>query len=643
MPAAKPGSRPRPIKIPRRYKIALALVLVGIVAGGVVVHERRAQSQAPTRIPFSTFMRAIEAEPTKFVPHTLVIEMTSPTEAELTGLWNRPPAAYVTTGYITAATLEKLSAAEVGFELVKEDRGWWLLLSVLVPLLALMVLVPVLYRSNRRPSLATFGKSNAKAVSSSQRKVTFGDVAGIEEAREEVEEIIAFLTDPKKLTRLGGRLPKGVLMIGPPGSGKTLLARAIAGEADVPFFSISGSAFVEMFVGVGASRVRDLFAEAVRSAPCIVFIDEIDAVGRQRGTGLGGGHDEREQTLNQLLVEMDGFAPTLGVIVIAATNRADVLDPALLRPGRFDRQIIVHLPDVRGRRGILDVHSRKTPLAGDVDLGTIARGTVGFSGADLASLVNEAALLAARGDKPALDMHDLEMARDKVLMGPERRSMVVSDRDKRVIAFHEAGHALVGKRMKGTDPIHKVTIIPRGNAIGLTQQLPIADRLSVSREAANDRIALAMGGRVAERIIFGQVTSGAVDDLRTATRIAGRMVCEWGMSERLGPIRLGRGDQAVFLGRDFGGGREYSEQTAGAIDQEVRRIVVENEARAERIVLAELDGLRAIAEALLERETLTGAEIDRLLAGSTLAGSGASAERPDNGLAAFPTKAAESS
>jgi cell division protease FtsH len=407
--------------------------------------------------------------------------------------------------------------------------------------------------------------------------------------------------------------------VGPPGTGKTLLARAIAGEAGVPFFSISGSDFVEMFVGVGASRVRDLFEQGKKNAPCIIFIDEIDAVGRHRGAGLGGGHDEREQTLNQLLVEMDGFESNDGVILIAATNRPDVLDPALLRPGRFDRRIVVPRPDVKGRLGILKVHTKKTPLGGGIELEIIARGTPGFSGADLENLVNEAALLAARADKSQLDMHDFEMAKDKVLMGPERRSMIISDSDKRVTAFHEAGHALVGKMMKGSDPVHKVTIIPRGRALGLTQQLPTEDRLNLSLEAANDQIAVAMGGRVSEELVFHQLTTGASNDIQVATDLARKMVCDWGMSEKLGPLHFGKREGEVFLGRDFGdGGKEYSEQTAVEIDAEVRKIVTDNYQRAKTVVMENLDKLKALAEALLEYETIDGAEIDVIFAGRRL-------------------------
>jgi cell division protease FtsH len=465
----------------------------------------------------------------------------------------------------------------------------------------------------------SFGKSKAKLLSENQKKITFVDVAGIEEAKDEVEEIIAFLKDPKKFTRLGGRIPKGVLMMGPPGTGKTLLARAIAGEAGVPFFSISGSDFVEMFVGVGASRVRDLFEQGKKNAPCIIFIDEIDAVGRHRGAGLGGGHDEREQTLNQLLVEMDGFESNDGVILVAATNRPDVLDPALLRPGRFDRRIVVPRPDVKGRLGILKVHTKKTPLNTAVELETIARGTPGFSGADLENLVNEAALLAARADKSQLDMYDFEMAKDKVLMGPERRSMIISDNDKRITAYHEAGHALVGKMMKHADPIHKVTIIPRGRALGLTQQLPIEDRLNITKDGANDQITVAMGGRVAEELIFDQITTGASNDIQVATDLARKMVCDWGMSEKLGPLHFGKPQGEVFLGRDFNDAtKTYSEQTAISIDEEVTKIVTGNYVRAKQVVVENLDKLKALAEALLEFETVDGPEIDTIFAGQRL-------------------------
>ncbi len=464
----------------------------------------------------------------------------------------------------------------------------------------------------------SFGKSRARLLTENKNKVTFKDVAGVEEAKDELEEIIQFLKDPKKFTRLGGRIPKGVLLMGPPGTGKTLLARAIAGEASVPFFSISGSDFVEMFVGVGASRVRDLFEQAKKSAPCIIFIDEIDAVGRHRGAGLGGGHDEREQTLNQLLVEMDGFEGSEGVILIAATNRPDVLDPALLRPGRFDRRVVVSKPDVRGREMILKVHTRKTPMATEVDLAKIARGTPGFSGADLESLVNEAALLAARKDKQKLDTDDFELAKDKVIMGAERKSMVISDEEKKITAYHEAGHALVGKLTPGTDPIHKVTIIPRGMALGLTQTLPEKERLNLTNEAAENNIAFLMGGRVAEELIFNNFTTGAGNDIERATEIARRMVCEWGMSS-LGPMTFGKREEQIFLGREISKTQDYSEQTAMAIDKEIKEIIFRNYSKAKALLTDKVAILHALAAALVSREVLDGAEVDMIVAGKTLA------------------------
>jgi cell division protease FtsH len=459
----------------------------------------------------------------------------------------------------------------------------------------------------------SFGKSRARLVSDSARKVTFEDVAGIEEAKEELEEVIEFLRDPKKFTKLGGRIPKGVLLVGSPGTGKTLLARAIAGEAGVPFFNISGSDFVEMFVGVGASRVRDLFVQGKKHAPCIIFIDEIDAVGRHRGAGLGGGHDEREQTLNQLLVEMDGFESNDGVILISATNRPDVLDPALLRPGRFDRQVVVPLPDLRGREGILMVHVRHTPLSSDVDLSVVARGTPGFSGADLENLVNEAALLAARLNKEMVEMIDLERAKDKVMMGTERKSMIMSEKEKRNTAFHEVGHALVSKFLLGTDPVHKVSIIPRGRALGMTMTLPIEDRYSYDEHYMKNTLAKLMGGRVAEELVFNHKTSGASDDIEKATTIARKMVTVYGMSESMGPIAFGQKEEAIFLGREIAQHRDYSEKTAISIDEEVRLIVDEAYNTAKGILQEHEDLLHKISETLIEKETLDGKEIDAII------------------------------
>jgi cell division protease FtsH len=459
----------------------------------------------------------------------------------------------------------------------------------------------------------SFGKARARLISEKQNKITFQDVAGVDEAKEELREIIEFLKDPPKFQKLGGKIPKGVLLVGPPGTGKTLLAKAIAGEANVPFFSISGSDFVEMFVGVGASRVRDLFEQGKKHAPCIIFMDEIDAVGRHRGAGLGGGHDEREQTLNQLLVEMDGFETNEGVILIAATNRPDVLDPALLRPGRFDRQVVVARPDVKGREEILKVHARRIPLAPKVELKVLARGTPGFSGADLANLVNEAALLAARQDKKVVEMIDFENAKDKVLMGVERRSLIISESEKRTIAYHEAGHALVADLLPGADPLHKVTIIPRGRALGLTQQLPADDKYNYSRDYLINRITILLGGRAAEEIVFQQQTTGAGDDLEKATEMARKMVCEWGMSDRMGPLTFGKGEEHIFLGREVARPKDFSEETAVLIDSEIKRIVVESAARARHMIETNLEKLHALARALLERESLDGEEIARIL------------------------------
>jgi cell division protease FtsH len=464
----------------------------------------------------------------------------------------------------------------------------------------------------------SFGRSRARLINQDTQRVTFQDVAGVDEAKEELFEIVQFLSDPKKFTRLGGRIPKGVLLVGGPGTGKTLLARAVAGEAGVPFFSISGSDFVEMFVGVGAARVRDLFVQGKKNAPCLIFIDEIDAVGRQRGAGLGGGHDEREQTLNQLLVEMDGFESNEGVILIAATNRPDVLDPALLRPGRFDRQVVVPSPDVRGRKHILEVHTRRTPLDGAVNLDILAKGTPGFSGADLENLVNEAALSAAKLNRDRVIMADFEMAKDKVLMGKERRSLIISDEEKRTTAYHEAGHALVAKLIKGSDPVHKVSIIPRGRALGVTMQLPEDDRHTYSKVFLTDSIVMLMGGRVAEELVLDQLTTGAGNDIERATGVARKMVCKWGMSDKLGPLSYGEKDEEIFLGRDMVAHKNFSEDTSRMIDAEVRSIVEGCHATAKQLLSGNLEILHLIAKALLERETISGADIDLLMKGEEL-------------------------
>jgi len=501
-----------------------------------------------------------------------------------------------------------------------DEPGFWQ--SMLVSWVPMLLLIGVWIFFMRQMQAGggkamSFGKSKARLFAGKDNKVTFKDVAGIDEAKEELQEIIEFLTDPKKFTKLGGRIPKGVLLVGSPGTGKTLLARAIAGEANVPFFSISGSDFVEMFVGVGASRVRDLFTQGKKNAPCIIFIDEIDAVGRHRGAGLGGGHDEREQTLNQLLVEMDGFESNEGVIVMSATNRPDVLDPALLRPGRFDRQIVVSIPDVKGREEILKVHARKTVVDESVDLSIIARGTPGFSGADLENLVNEAALIAARRSKKAIDMSDFEHAKDKVLMGVERKSMIITFEERKNTAYHEAGHALVAKLIPGSDPIHKVTIIPRGRALGLTQQLPIDERHTYSREYLVNSIAILLGGRAAEQLVLFHETTGAGNDIERATKLARKMICEWGMSDRMGPLSYGKDEEHVFLGREIAKHRDFSEKTAQDIDDELKNLVHGCYERAKGLLSANIDALHAIANGLLEKETLDGQEIDTIIKDST--------------------------
>lgn len=510
---------------------------------------------------------------------------------------------------------------------------WWPALYYLLPFLLIFGFWIFMLRQMQAGGnkALSFGKSRAKLLSNQQKRVTFKDVAGVEEAKEELQEIIEFLKEPQKFQKLGGRIPKGVLMMGPPGTGKTLLARAIAGEANVPFFSISGSDFVEMFVGVGASRVRDLFEQGKKNAPCIIFIDEIDAVGRHRGAGLGGGHDEREQTLNQLLVEMDGFESNDGVILIASTNRPDVLDPALLRPGRFDRRVVVSRPDVRGREGILKVHTRKIPLGEDVDISVIARGTPGFTGADLANLVNEAALNAARYNKKVVAMSDFELAKDKVLMGAERKSMVISNEEKRVTAYHEAGHTLVGLKVPNADPVHKVTIIPRGMALGVTQQLPEGDRHNYTQEYLLGQISILMGGRIAEETFLGNITTGASNDIERATELARAMVCEYGMSE-LGPLTFGKKEEQIFLGREIAQHRDFSEETAIRIDSEVRKIVTEQYERATRIINENRDTLVRLAEALLEHESLDGVQIRRIVAGLPLDDTGT----PESGTQELP-------
>ena len=512
----------------------------------------------------------------------------------------------------------KETETKINLEPASSGWGWILLINALPFLLLIGFLAFTLRQMQAGGNKAlSFGKSKAKLLNNQQKRVTFKDVAGVEEAQEELEEIIEFLKDPQKFQKLGGRIPKGVLMVGPPGTGKTLLAKAVAGEANVPFFSISGSDFVEMFVGVGASRVRDLFEQGKKNAPCIIFIDEIDAVGRHRGAGLGGGHDEREQTLNQLLVEMDGFESNDGVILMASTNRPDVLDPALLRPGRFDRQVMVSYPDVRGREGILKVHTRKIPLDESINVNVIARGTPGFTGADLANLVNEAALNAARRNQKVVTMFDLEFAKDKVMMGPERRSMVVSDKERRLTAIHEAGHAIVGMNIPESDPVHKVTIVPRGRALGITYYLPEQDILGRTKEELLAMIANAMGGRVAEELYIGRITTGASNDIERATELARSMVCTYGMSD-LGPLAFGKKEEQIFLGREISQHRDFSEETAIKIDQEVSRIISEQYERAKQILGDNKQAMEDLTQALLERETLDSVQIRRITAGLPL-------------------------
>lgn len=497
-----------------------------------------------------------------------------------------------------------------------EESPWYMTLLISWFPMLLLVGVWIFFMrqmQNTGGKAMSFGRSRARLLNQDNARVTFADVAGVDEAKDELSEVVEFLSNPKKFTRLGGRIPKGVLLVGPPGTGKTLLARAVAGEAGVPFFTISGSDFVEMFVGVGASRVRDLFAQGKKNAPCLIFIDEIDAVGRQRGAGLGGGHDEREQTLNQLLVEMDGFESNEGVILVAATNRPDVLDPALLRPGRFDRQVVVPTPDLRGRRRILEVHTKKTPLDKGVDLEVLARGTPGFSGADLENLVNEAALQAAKLNQNKLDMRDFEYAKDKVLMGRERRSLILSDEEKRITAYHEGGHALVARLLPGSDPVHKVTIIPRGRALGVTMQLPEEDRHGYSRTYLRNNLVVLLGGRVAEELILDDITTGASNDIERVTKMARKMVCEWGMSESIGTLSIGETGEEVFIGREWVQNKNYSEETARLVDAEVKRIVEEAHSRCRKLLEDNAEILHRIAQALLERETITGDDLDLLM------------------------------
>ena len=606
-----------------KNKNQLFLVLALFLGAWLLFNSVQAPGPAVERVAFSDFLAQVNAGEVSEV----VIR-----DQEVRGSYQdgQQFQAFVPRGTDVVAPL-----TENGVRIVAEPQSGpgllGLILSSILPI-ALLIAVWIFFMRRMQGGgpggVMSFGKSKARLMQPDERRVSFEDVAGIDEAKHELEEIVDFLKDPLKFTQVGGQIPKGVLLVGPPGTGKTLLARAIAGEAGVPFFTISGSDFVEMFVGVGASRVRDMFEQARKNAPCIVFIDEIDAVGRSRGAGLGGGHDEREQTLNQLLVEMDGFEATQGVILVAATNRPDVLDPALLRPGRFDRQVVVPNPDVVGREQILKVHMRKVQLAPDVDARIIARGTPGFSGADLANLVNEAALLAARRGRRMVAMDDFEAAKDKVMMGAERRSMVMTEDEKRLTAYHEAGHALVGLLVPGNDPLHKVTIIPRGRALGVTMNLPERDRYSMSKAEIEARLAMMFGGRLAEEIIFGEdnVTTGASNDIQQATNLARRMVTEWGMSETLGRLRYSENEEQIFLGRQVAKTQNVSEETARLIDGETRRIVEQAEERARQVLQDNIDALHAVADALLEHETLSGAEVKSLLDGKPLGPKGDSSD-----------------
>ena len=597
----------------------LVFILVGVSMWNIISNG----SEDGEKVVFSDFQRAVETNQVKEVTITGMEIEGSFTEAGIEKYSTNGKARFTTVGVVDPDLRDALVASAVKVEFKNEDQGSLLqtLLIYWLPMLLLFVVFFLFMRQIQSGGgkAMSFGKSKARLLNESQNKVTFADIAGIEESKTELREIIDFLKDPKKFTKLGGRIPKGVLLMGPPGTGKTLLARGVAGEAGVPFFTISGSDFVEMFVGVGASRVRDLFEQGKKQAPCIIFIDEIDAVGRHRGAGMGGGHDEREQTLNQLLVEMDGFESNEGVILIAATNRPDVLDPALLRPGRFDRRVVVPRPDIGGREGILKVHTRKTPLGPDVKLSRIARGTPGFSGADLENLVNEAALMAARAGKDRLEMEDFEEAKDKVLMGVERKSAIVSEKERRLTAYHEAGHALVAALQGNTDPVHKVTIIPRGRALGLTQQLPSEDRLTWTSDYAIKRISIMMGGRAAEELIFNEVTNGAGMDIKMATDLARKMICEWGMSDKMGPVAYGSGGgENPFLGRDGLGGRDHAEATAVEIDQEVRRLITEQYDLARALLYANMDKLQIMSEALLKWEVLDHEEIAAIVQGQDI-------------------------
>ena len=640
-PKQTPRRRAQPRKAPRRRdedaaiskQFRSTMTWIVIIAGVLVVLLLLKNNEtAEVPVSYTSYLQYLEsgeiasARVVKSPSGTFDFHGTLHTQ-EIAQRTDAPPIKFThfitTLGVVDGSVEQKWH--EKNIDITYDDsstNGWTLLLPWLwlLPIIVFGIIIMRRMQNNAGGArgIFSFGKSRAKLWSDGGPRVTFADVAGNDEAKEELTEIIDFLREPGKFQRLGGKIPKGVLMLGPPGTGKTLLARAVAGEAGAPFFSISGADFVEMFVGVGASRVRDLFEQAKRSAPCIIFIDEIDAVGRQRGTGLGGGHDEREQTLNQLLVEMDGFEQNAGVILIAATNRPDVLDPALMRPGRFDRQIVVDRPDVRGREEILKVHARNIPVAADVSFETIARGTPGMSGADLANLVNEAALIAARQSYSSVHMRHFDEAKDKVLLGPERKSMVLSDDEKRKTAYHEIGHALTAKYTHGSDPIHKVTIIPRGRALGVTSYLPLDDKHTYTKDYVMARIISLMGGRVAEMLIFKELSTGARDDIQRATELAHKMVCEWGMSAKLGPVSYGEREEEIFLGREITKHKNYSERTAQQIDDEINAIIDQCSSRAEQILNENITVLHNVAQALIERETLDSDEIDLIMRGETL-------------------------
>lgn len=591
----------------------LLILIITVMSTYFSSHEQEAET-----VTYTEYRQLLEQ---KMITDAVVTELEFVgTLKETKGLNTRTFKTYLP--FVDQDTVAEWEASGIKVEFKEKATNWlgYILTSILpwVILIAFWIFLMRRMQGGGSRGIFNFGKSRAKLMMENAIKVTFNDVAGGDEAKEELQEIIQFLKDPKKFQKLGGRIPKGALLIGPPGTGKTLMGRAIAGEAGVPFFSMSGADFVEMFVGVGASRVRDLFEQGKKNAPCIIFIDEIDAVGRQRGAGLGGGHDEREQTLNQLLVEMDGFESNDGVILIAATNRPDVLDPALLRPGRFDRQIVVDRPDVRGREGILKVHSRQIPLAEDVNLKVLAKGTPGLAGADLANMVNEAALLAARRDADKVHMRDFEDAKDKVMMGTERRSMLISDEEKKLTAYHEAGHVLVALLTPGSDPVHKVTIIPRGRALGVTHYLPIDEKHSWSKKYIEGKLIHLLGGRAAERLVFDDYTNGAASDIKQATEIARKMVCDWGMSEKIGPLALGSKNEEVFIGREMTTGKDYSDATAVEIDREVKRIVMTAQKTAIQLLQDNMDKLHALSQALLEREILDGEEIDLVYEGKKL-------------------------